>query len=303
MTGQRKRTECELRERKTPFVDILRTTPTKTVCPNFYVFAHADGCSFSPTCSYCYLKSSLWFLGRPRAFKKTAGMLEEVRQWIARDDLESFVLNMGNLSDSLVFEKSRPLLRELVEVFRTEAEAKGRPHCLLLVTKGGVSDCRPLFRMKPSANVIVSFSINSREAARTHERGAASSEDRLAAARRLKSKGWRVRIRIDPMIEGFDYRWLIHQVRDLAPERVTMGSLRAEPNLVRRVANGLFAKLVKPRDPKALARYPKKMRLAMYREVVDSLVGTIPLALCEETPDIWKALGIYSQAKACNCGL
>ena len=48
-------------------------------------------------------------------------MLEDVRRWIARDDLEAYLLNTGNLSDSLAFEDARPLIGELVEVFRKHA--------------------------------------------------------------------------------------------------------------------------------------------------------------------------------------
>ena len=77
--------------------------------PNFYVLAHADGCTFSPPCTYCYLKSSFWYLGGPRAFSNSDRLFAEVRRWIRRDRLESYVLNTGNLSDSLAFEDRRPL--------------------------------------------------------------------------------------------------------------------------------------------------------------------------------------------------
>ncbi len=293
---------CVARERRSKFVDIFRTTPTNTVCPNFYVLAHADGCSFAPQCSYCYLKSSFWFLRAPEVFTNLEKMTGEIRAWLAKDDLESYVLNTGNLSDSLVFEEARPLVTRLVELFRSEAEAKGRKHALLLVTKGGRRECGPLLNVRACRNVIVSFSVNSPEAARDHERGAAPVEDRLAAARELKARRWRVRMRIDPMILGYDYAWLIEQLRQLAPERVTIGSLRAEPNLPKYVENGLFDALEPPITPKGLARYPTELRLALYRPAVEALRGTCPLGLCEETPDIWDALGLDKDAKSCNCG-
>jgi len=148
----------------------------------------------------------------------------------------------------------------------------------------------------------VSFSVNSPEAARDHERGAAPVEDRLAAARRLKDAGWRVRMRLDPMILGYDYGWIIQQVRGLGPERVTLGSLRAEPNLPKYVEDGLFDDLVPPPTPKGLARYPKDTRLALYRQAVEALRDICPIGLCEETPDIWDALGLDKAAKSCNCG-
>jgi DNA repair photolyase len=294
---------CGTRTRRKKFVEIFRTTPPATVCPNFFVLAHANGCTFAPQCTYCFLKSSFWYLTEPLAFTNRDKMLAEIRRWIGRDDLESYVLNMGNLSDSLAFETTRPLVAELVKVFRAEAEAKGRKHSLLLVTKGGTRECAPLARLAPCRNVIVSFSVNSDEAARIHEKGAAPVSDRLQAAAKLKSKGWRVRIRIDPMILGFDYREIIKQVAALAPERVTLGSLRAEHNLPRHVGNGLFKQMETPANPKGLARYPKDQRLALYRPAVKAISPVCPVALCEETPDIWKALGLDIAAKNCNCGL
>src|SRR3989304_3027484 len=116
MEAKRKHS-CVLRERKTKFVEIFRTTPANTVCPNFYVLAHANGCTFSPKCSYCFLKSSFWYLEGEQAFTNVADMIREVKTWIGRDNLGSYILNTGNLSDSLGFEKARPLIPRLVQVF------------------------------------------------------------------------------------------------------------------------------------------------------------------------------------------
>jgi len=293
---------CVLRKRKTRFVELFRTTPTNTVCPNFFVLRHAAGCSFSPHCAYCYLKASFWYLDRPHVFTNVTMMLDDVRRWIQRDALESYILNMGNLSDSLVFESVRPILPRLIEVFREEAERPGRPHSLLLVTKGGRRDCQSLLKLPACRNVMVSFSVNNPDAARQYEQGAAPVPDRLDAARRLKASGWRIRIRIDPIIAGYDYDWISDHVRKLAPERVTLGTLRAEASLPRYVAKDLFTALVKPRSGKGLARYPIKKRLALYRRALKHLRPVCPVGLCEETPDVWKALRLNADAKPCNCG-
>lgn len=293
---------CELRPRSTDFVDLFRTTPAQTVCPNFYVLCHANGCLFEPNCSYCYLRSSLWHLRRPQAFSNVGAMLEQVRAWIARDALETYVLNTGNLSDSLAFEEVRPAVAALVELFRREAEAKGRRHELLLVTKGGPDQCRGLLESQPCRSVIVSFSVNSRHAARRHERGAAPVGQRLAAASKLARRGWRVRMRIDPMILGYDYAWVIDRLRRLAPERVTLGALRAEPGLLRVLKNPLFAALEPPAGGKAMARYPRTERIALYRPAVLALADICPVALCEETEDVWRELGLDVEGRHCNCG-
>ena len=292
-----------LRPRKTPFIDILRTTPPKTVCPNFYILMHANGCAFAPLCSYCYLKSTLWSLDKPHVFTNVDAMLAEVRAWIAKDDLECYVLNTGNLSDSLVFEASRPVIEPLVEMFREHAEKAGRPHTLLLVSKGGMKESAPLFSLEPSARTIVSFSLNHPDAAELYEKGAAPVADRLEATRRLLKAGWRVRLRIDPMLRGYDYSELAREVAAIAPERVTLGSLRAETNLLRHAPHAIFNDLEKPADPKQYARYPWAERVAMYKSVLDVLRGVCPLALCEETPAMWDDARLDKEGARCNCNV
>jgi DNA repair photolyase len=296
---KRTKSSCAIRPRKSKFIDIFRTTPVDTVCPNFFVLAHANGCTFD--CEYCYLKSSLWHQGEHVAYSNLATMFEQVRKWIARDDLESYILNSGNLSDSLTFESRRPMVRELVEEFRS-AERAGRKHTLLLLTKGGMAECKNLMDLAPCANVIVSFSVNSPEAAARYEKGAAPPEERLAAAAQLKARGWRLRMRVDPMIDGFDYQWTFDQVRRLAPQRVTLGCLRAEANLPRFVGGEVFAALAPAANPKGLSRYPRPVRMALYRQAVAALLPVCPVGLCEETPDVWDELGLDKEAKCCNCG-
>jgi DNA repair photolyase len=292
-----------LAPRRTRFVELFRTSPPRTVCPNFYVLAHANGCGFAPTCDYCYLRSSFPALKAPRAFTNTEELFGEVRRWIARDELETYVLNSGNLSDSLTFEDARPLAATLVELFRAEAEGPGRPHTLLLVTKGGTVACAPLERLRPCTNVVVSFSVNHPAAAADHEPGAAPPADRFAAARRLRDAGWRIRLRLDPMIAGYEYGSVLEEAVRLAPERVTLGTLRAEPALRRIARNGLFAALEDSEEPGGLAHYPWAERLALYRPAVDRLRACCPVALCEEPPEMWDALGLDRSRILCNCCL
>ena len=113
-----------LRPRRTRFIELLRTTPARTVCPNFYLLAHANGCAFRPHCDYCYLKGSLWHVPVDSVFDNVTRMLADVRRWIARDDLETYVLNAGNLSDSLSFERVRPAARVMYHQACTLSVAK-----------------------------------------------------------------------------------------------------------------------------------------------------------------------------------
>ena len=244
--------------------------------------------------------SSFWYLREDQAFTNVDKIMREIRRWMDKHDLESYVLNTGNLSDSLTFEDVRPLMGKLVELFR---HAEGRPHTLLLVTKGGREHCRFFMKIKPCANVVISFSVNSPAAAHKLERGAAVVSDRLAAARALKKHGWRVRMRLDPMILGYNYAGVIDAVRRLAPERVTLGTLRAEPGLLKMDAGGMFKDLERPDEPNGLARYSMAKRLALYRPAVKALRHVCPVALCEEEAPVWDALGLDKEARLCNCNV
>ncbi len=284
---------------KDPYLYLLRTTPVRTVCPNFYLLDHARGCNFN--CSYCFLRDTEYGRKERRIFTDTERLFKELGEWLKEDDLETFLANTGNMTDSLSFEKERPLWGELIEFIRENAERKQRPHCLLVVTKSGLDNCEAFLTHAPCKNIIVSFSLNAPKAAEAFEAGAASTPDRLAAARKLKSLGWRVRVRLDPMIDGYDYAWLIRQVKELAPERVTLGTLRADPTLLPEVGDvSIFQALEAPEEG-SIGRYPRQVRMRLYRAVVDGLGKGMSIGLCEETEDIWEELGLDAVNKTCNC--
>jgi spore photoproduct lyase len=281
------------------YIQLLRTTPAKTVCPNFYLFDHARGCNFN--CSYCFLRDIEYNRKERRLFSDTARMVAEIIEWVGQDNLETYLANAGNMTDGLSFENERPIWGTLIETMREHATAKGRPHCLLVVTKAGLDMCGAFLEHEACPNVIVSFSINAADVARNHEPGAAATEKRLKAARKLKDLGWRVRVRIDPMIAGYDYAPVIDAVAELAPERVTLGTLRADPTLLPEVRGvDIFAKLEEP-EPESIARYPLPLRMGMYKDAVARLSGRTSIGLCEETEDVWKELGLDYINKTCNC--
>ncbi len=86
---------------------------------------------------------------------------------------------------------------------------------------------------KPSRQIILSFSINSIPAATTFEQKTPSPLRRLTTAKKMIELGWRVRVRLDPIIfeSGIDYyEPICEQIADIKPERVTVGTLRQLQN-------------------------------------------------------------------------
>ena len=130
-----------------------------------------------------------------------------------------------------------------------------------------------------------------------------STHQRLEAAWKIKKAGYRLRIRIDPMIPIKNwmelYEDLAKEINDLKPERITLGSLRFYPIVKaycrdKSVFNFDFEKSVDGRW-----RLKKDLRLKMYRFMLEKL-KIKPVSLCKETVDVVKILGLPQK---CNCVL
>jgi len=270
------------RERKSAFVRLFDKTPPDVVCPHFYELILSNGCPFD--CVYCYLK--LTFRGRshPTLFCNAWSQVEEELEAVP-----SGVFSTGELADSLAIPP--PLLRPALDYFSAQ-----KPRYLLLLTKS--TNLRPLYRRSPSPQVVVSFSVNSPSAARQWERGVPPPDARLRAAARVKKAGWRLRIRIDPVIleSGLEgYKPICEKVAELEPEVVTVGTLRQYPGLFRFSPEAPRKGLT--RAPDGRMRYAVEERTKAY-ETIRKWLGFQP-ALCKETREVWHELGWTFYG--CNC--
>ncbi len=272
----------EIRERKSKFVKLFDKTPESILCPHFYELILSNGCPFN--CSYCYLK--LTFRGKitPVLFNNDWSKVQA-----ELDTIEHGVFSTGELADSLAV--TPILLEKAIGYFESQYNKY-----LLLLTKSTNIDI--LKYRTPNQQIIVSFSVNSIPAAKIYEKGAPDPIKRLETAKRLKDLGWRIRIRIDPIIleSGLNhYKNICELVSELSPEVVTIGTLRQYPGVHR------FSKEA-PREglkkaPDGRMRYPTQQRIDVYKQISDWL-GFQP-ALCKEANKMWQALGW--EFKECNC--
>ena len=275
------------RERKSSFVKLFDKTPAGIVCPHFYKLVLSNGCPYK--CGYCYLLSTFRFNPEPTLFTND---WSQVQAELEKSPPGVYVT--GELADSLAI--IPPLLEPALDYFSQQKDK-----FLLLVTKS--TNIAILKDRQPSPQIIISFSVNSDEVSDIFERGAPLSSERLDCARELKTLGWRVRIRLDPIIlpyfntsKSFDrYFILCHQIASLKPERITLGSLRPYPNTYHLMPDKLKKELVKSNDSRW--RYPLKDRVACYQQVAKWL-GDIP-ALCKETQECYEQLGWVHDG--CNC--
>ena len=272
------------RLRKSKFVRLFTKTPPGVVCPHFFELILSNGCPFD--CLYCYLK--LTFRGKKNPVVFT-NPWEQVKREL--DLVPGGVFSTGELADSLAV--IPPLLLPALTYFRQQKDKY-----ILLVTKS--INTHILDALEPSEQIIVSFSVNSISAWEKFEKKTPHPHERLRAAERLKKKGWRVRIRIDPIIyeTGIDeYKGIAERVRDLDPEVVTIGTLRHYPGLFAYETRAPRNGLKKASDGRM--RYSFKVRKEIYERMACWL-GFQP-ALCKETCEMWKSL--KWNFNGCNCSL
>lgn len=271
-----------IRERKSKFVRLFNKTPAGVRCPHFYELILSNGCPYN--CSYCYLQLTFRGNKQPVLFANS--------WWEVHRELEavpSGVFSTGELADSLALVP--PLLPFAIDYFRAQSTKY-----LLLTTKS----CNISFfrHLQPTEQVIISFSINAPEVSSRLECLAPSPLARLKTAATLLEWGWRVRVRLDPVVLDHEcscYRRICREIAAIRPERVTVGTLRHYPGLFRFAPNAPRDNLRRAKDGRM--RYPLPIRVAAYQRIADWL-GFQP-ALCKETEEVWNALGW--EFYGCNC--
>jgi len=275
--------------------------PEDVVCPHFLELKWATGCPYS--CAWCYLQGTFRFQDygktpRPKDFSRVE---KHLQAFFDGDGIRPEILNSGELSDSMITEsRARPFSRFITEMFESQSV-----HKILFVTKS--PDIGNLLEAGDPKRAIVSFSVNSEKVARRWEK-APSVKKRIEAASLLKDAGFKVRLRIDPMVpvEGWQesYAALLENVfARLTPDRITIGSLRGLQSTINNAADKSWTEYLDERS-----NWGKKIGTATRKEMYTSLLtmlkehhGFKKVAFCKETVEMWNDLGMDYRRILCNC--
>jgi len=274
------------------------------VCPHFLELKWANGCNFN--CAWCYLQGTFRF--RPMKKKPYIKDMNKTKQHLLsffnQVTDKSYLLNSGELSDSLVYEYNGYSISENIAPLFLQQEK----HKLLILTKS--SDISKLLKLAPTNKIVVSFSINADEVSKRWEKGAPSVHSRLKAAKKIQDAGFELRLRIDPMVpvENWEsyYKSLLEWIFDeygLMPSRITLGSLRGLQSTINNASDTSWTKYLEEKS-----NWGKKIsiekRFAMYSLIRDTLeedYGYNDIALCKETIEMWEKLGMNYKKIKCNC--
>ena len=282
---------------KTPFP----VKDTDVVCPHFLELKWANGCRFN--CSWCYLNGTLRFrpMGKKPYLKNKDKIIKHIISFLRNVEIPS-ILNSGELSDSLVFEGNGfSLSKDIVPLFQSQSR-----HKLLILTKS--RNVKGLLESDSQESIVTSFSLNGLKVAAQWEKGAPTPVQRVKAAKQLQEAGYRVRIRIDPIVPidtwREDYRKIIDIIfENIDPERITLGSLRGLQSTLNNSMDTSWVRFLDDTSNWGL-KISHEKRLEMYSFIIDHLTKKYSyesIALCKESMKIWKDLNIDFKEMKCNC--
>ena len=160
----------------------------------------------------------------------------------------------------------------------------------------------------------VEISVNTDKVWQYLEHRTPSPTDRLQAARKVQDTGYEVRLRIDPVVRYStwekDYRGLTELIFDyVEPSRITIGEYRPAEGLSSHIKTRFPESSLLKINGSLIAdsgklRYPRECRIEMFRAIADGIRRCdkkVRIALCKETPQVWKASGLEGRGLCCNC--
>ncbi len=301
-------------------VDTFSIPDDRMMCPHFERLKLAsNGCFYQ--CDWCYLKLTY---RNARPFITVRVQYDDVKDQITERLSQSkspIIFNSGELADSLSMEHLTRAGREFIPWF-----GQSKNGYLFMLTKSDNVD--DILNLPHNGHTIVAWILNNEEVSKKFEIGAPSFERRLKAAQKVQASGYRLRIRLDPIvpIEGWQdkYSETIKRIfESIAPESVTIGTLRFEEefhdnrqNLLRSdellhyldemepmFSPKMFPKKKRPKSGKY--SFKENARTGIFSFVIAEIRkhSNCPIALCKESANVWNAVKLPLSDCQCVCQL
>lgn len=303
------------------------------LCCNYYVITPVYNCPLD--CSYCFLQGHInspfikIFVNDDEVFKEMDEILKKYPDY-------EFRFGTGEFSDSLVFEEITDFSKRFIEYI------KGKPNVIFeMKTKIGLSNDffdnsrglvaadfspRRKRRLKPAttieniiiernpvSNVVLAWSVNPERIITIEEKGTATLDERIEAARKCQEYGYKIAFHFDPIILSEtwerDYKDLINyifsKIKTEGIAWISLGALRytleTQDVIRKRFPESLitYNEMIQGLDGKY--RYFKKLREMMFMKVLSYLKEVdkdLLIYMCMEGDFMWKK--IYGGVPDCT---
>lgn len=262
----------------------------KTHCCNLYTLDAVFRCAYD--CSYCSIQS---FYDEGRI--SFHGNLKEKLAALKLDPDKRYHIGTGQSSDSLLWGNRNGLLEELCTF------ARSNPNVILeLKTKS--DNVQWLLEHELPSNLLVTWSLNTQAIIQWEERGTASLEQRLQAARSCADKGIPVGFHFHPMVRyrnwEREYRELFRMVQNrFSQEEVvlcSLGTLTYIKPVLKKIRERDFHSAILRMPMEEIAgkfSYPPEQKEELFRLALDELAAwqeEVYCYLCMEDKALWPRL-------------
>jgi spore photoproduct lyase len=276
----------------------------KYLCCGYTILNTGTGCPLQ--CSYCVLQA---YLNNPfiTLYVNLEDMWQELESSAHLMNQNVVRIGTGEYGDSLALEHVTDFVPAIASFLKKQNK-------VILELKTKTTAIEPLLGLDHGGRIIVSWSLNSQEAAQAEEQASAPVIERIKAAQRLVQEGYCVGFHFDPLLlyRGWEqgYQRVVALLAEHIPPSsiawVSMGSLRYMPGL-KAISMGRFSRtkifteeFIMGLDGKM--RYFQPLRIELYARMAHWLRQYAPdicIYLCMESPVVWKqSLGFAPASNA-----
>ncbi|MHC4658975.1 MAG: SPL family radical SAM protein [Planctomycetota bacterium] len=278
-------------------------------CPNYWHFSPYGFCPYD--CQYCYLAGTpgVKFSPTVKIFVNIHEILDQVASAASRLS-EPTAFYLGKLQDGLALDSLSGYSRTMIPFFAQQKFAR-----LILLTKS--ANVNNLLDIDHQGHTILSWSLNPTKISNAFESNLPLPNERIAAMRKCADAGYPLRAVMMPIIpiEGWQNiytSFLENLLKSVPLERVTLGQICSYFGALQLTErklgkdNPISKMLEKGKSKDGRIRFPIKLRIEVYRCIIDTIRKLQPqlkIGLCMEEREAFKALDMENSIGYCNCVL
>ncbi|MBF0101284.1 MAG: DNA photolyase [Desulfobacterales bacterium] len=279
-----------LTQNKGQFIKKCPGTSYYTCC-GYHILHIGTYCTMD--CSYCILQSYF----HPPVLQLFVNFSDAERELVDMFSKNQIVrIGTGEFTDSLIWDQWIELSSQWIQLFSNQTHA-------VLELKTKTAHVLPFRNIEHRQKTIFAWSLNTEWVIATQERGTASLEDRLEAARQCESWGYKLAFHFDPIIiyEDFekDYTSVINRLFSVINPHnivwISLGTFRFMPQLKSIIQYRFpdstlpYGEFIPGVDGKM--RYFKPLRIQAYRklyQVIHDIAPGVLVYFCMEDDEVWQ---------------
>jgi spore photoproduct lyase len=276
-------------------------------CPNYWHFSPYGFCPYD--CQYCYLAGTPGVKYSPtvKIFLNLPEILNRI-DMVASQLAKPTAFYLGKLQDALALDPLTGYSRIMIPFFARQKLGR-----LILLTKS--SNVENLLDLDHQRHTILSWSLNPPQVVSAFEVNVPSTDERITAMQKSAEAGYAIRAVIMPIIpiEGWQNvyaNFLKELLLTVSLDRITLGQICSYSAALKLTEQKLGKKnpisnqLEKAKSNDGRIRFPFKQRIVVYRYIIDTIKQfqpNLPIGLCMEEYQTFKALNMESAIGCCNC--